>query len=99
MLSGSCASRGLGCVMEDGLSRQNSPGHSQGEGAGVGANAGIAGATIRESVKEVDLGAAARWESVGLREVKELAPAVEYWQIRMVLARSKSGWCGCARSE
>lgn len=35
-----------------------------------------------------------RWDSVRLKEVKELAPDAEYWEIRMVLARLKSGWCG-----
>lgn len=35
-----------------------------------------------------------RWDSVKLKEVKELAPGAEYWEIRMVLARLKSGWCG-----
>lgn len=35
-----------------------------------------------------------RWDSVRLKEVKELAPGAEYWEIRMVLARLKAGWCG-----
>lgn len=99
MLAGSCASRGQACVMTDGRSRQNSSGHSRGEGLSVGADAGKVGETTREGVGEVEPSAAARWEAVGLREVKELAPTAEYWQIRMVLARFKSGWCGYARSE
>lgn len=99
MLAGSGTSHGLDCVMTDGMSRQNSSGQSRGEGLGVGADAGKVGETTREGVGEVEPSAAARWEAVGLREVKELAPAAEYWQIRMVLARIKSGWCGYARSE
>lgn len=35
-----------------------------------------------------------RWDNVRLKEVKALMPAAEYWQIRMVLARFKSGWSG-----
>lgn len=35
-----------------------------------------------------------RWDSGRLKEVKELAPSAEYWEIRMVLARLKAGWCG-----
>ena len=35
-----------------------------------------------------------RWACVKLKAVKELAPDAEYWEIRMVLARIKSGWCG-----
>lgn len=113
-LAGTCASCGVDCAimmddlsrqnssglcaMTDGLSRQNCSGRSRGEIVGVGGDAGKVEATIKEGVKEAELSAAARWESVGLREVKDLAPGVEYWQIRMVLARFKSGWCGCARS-
>ncbi|CAM9529753.1 unnamed protein product [Ectocarpus sp. 6 AP-2014] len=37
--------------------------------------------------------AAGRWDSVSLKDVKELAPRAEYWEIRMVLARLKSGYC------
>lgn len=37
---------------------------------------------------------AGRWEAVKLKEVKALAPQSEYWEIRMVLARLKSGWSG-----
>lgn len=37
--------------------------------------------------------AAGRWDSVRLRDVKELAPRAEYWEIRMVLARLKCGYC------
>ncbi|CAN0396973.1 unnamed protein product [Ectocarpus sp. 12 AP-2014] len=36
--------------------------------------------------------AAGRWGSVRLKDVKELAPRAEYWEIRMVLARLKSGY-------
>lgn len=39
-------------------------------------------------------GGTGRWESVRLKEVKELAPSAEYWEIRMVLARLKAGWRG-----
>lgn len=39
-----------------------------------------------------------RWNSVRLKVVKELAPrCVEYWQIKMVLGRLKSGWPGYIR--
>lgn len=40
------------------------------------------------------VGTARRWESVRLGEVKRLAPGAEYWQIRMLLARLRSGWSG-----
>lgn len=39
--------------------------------------------------------AISRWDFVRLKEVKELTPdVVEYWQIKMVLARLKTGWSG-----
>ncbi|CAM9349247.1 unnamed protein product, partial [Hapterophycus canaliculatus] len=38
-----------------------------------------------------------RWEGVRLKEAKALAPDSEYWEIRMVLARLKSGWLGYQR--
>lgn len=45
-----------------------------------------------------DAGGAGRWNSVRLKEVKELAPPeAEYWQIKMVLGRLKSGWSGYSR--
>ncbi|CAM9208966.1 unnamed protein product [Ectocarpus sp. 4 AP-2014] len=37
--------------------------------------------------------AAGWWGSVRLKDVKELAPRAEYWEIRMVLAKLKSGYC------
>lgn len=33
-----------------------------------------------------------RWDSIRLKDVKALIPHAEYWQIRLILARFKSGW-------
>lgn len=74
-------------------------GRSQEEGEGGGVGAGKVGMAVRDGAEKFEVNAATRWDSVGLREVKELTPGVEYWQIRMVLARFKSGWCGCPGSE
>lgn len=64
---------------------------------GVDENAGRndCGATRHGTLAGVasEAGAAAgRWDSVRLKDVKELAPRAEYWEIRMVLARLKSGY-------
>lgn len=59
---------------------------SQGAGASVGMDTAV-GMEARLAV--------GRWDSVRLKDVKELASSVvEYWQIKMVLARLKSGWSG-----
>ncbi|CAB1113610.1 unnamed protein product [Ectocarpus sp. CCAP 1310/34] len=60
-----------------------SAGWSDGDAGRHGTLAGTASETC----------AAGRWDSVRLKDVKELAPRAEYWEIRMVLARLKSGYC------
>ncbi|CAN0250201.1 unnamed protein product [Ectocarpus sp. 12 AP-2014] len=59
-----------------------SAGWSDGDAGTHGTLAGTASETC----------AAGRWDSVRLKDVKELAPRAEYWEIRMVLARLKSGY-------
>lgn len=69
-------------------------------GLACSGNGGIGGSDARGKATGAGVNAAAsaseigRWDSVRLKEVKELAPGAEYWEIRMVLARLKSGWCG-----
>lgn len=47
------------------------------------------------NIASVGGGYEGRWKFVSLKEAKELAPAeAEYWQIKMVLGRIKSGWRG-----
>eukprot|EP00752_Nemacystus_decipiens_P009809 g8754.t2 len=67
-----------------------------GKGAGsaaraVGAAGGADGAEGARGMSEMG-----RWDSVRLKEVKELAPSAEYWEIRMVLAKLKAGSSGCS---
>ncbi len=60
-----------------------------------GDNSTIAGVVV-EGEEQGPKGASeiGRWDSVRLKAVKEQAPNAEYWEIRMVLARIKSGWRG-----
>eukprot|EP00904_Undaria_pinnatifida_P014113 jgi/Undpi1/9832/HiC_scaffold_27.g12286.m1 len=74
-------------------------GRWQRQGDGRDSDPGKVGTTIRDGAEEVEANATRRWDYVGLREVRDLAPGVEYWQIRMVLAKFKSGWCECPGSE
>lgn len=56
-----------------------------------GGNAG--GATLAGSEERCNgTSVAGRWEAVRLKEVKTLAADAEYWEIRIVLARLRSGW-------
>ncbi|CAN0533911.1 unnamed protein product [Ectocarpus sp. 8 AP-2014] len=55
-------------------------------GGGAGRHGTLAG-TASETC------AAGPWDSVRLKDVKELAPRAEYWEVRMVLARLKSEYC------
>lgn len=59
------------------------------------APAGRGGAGSAEGVKGAS--GVGRWDSVRLKEVKELAPSAEYWEIRMVLARLKADEGGAGR--
>lgn len=57
--------------------------------------AGTGVAKAHDDVAPVSDGRGGRWSSVRLKDVKELAPAeAEYWQIKLVLGRLKSGWRG-----
>lgn len=101
-------SRTAGVKSEGGLTTKND-GHAHGESSSHGGassnsdgNSNGAGSASRGAPTGGDGGAEGarregeigRWDSVRLKEVKELAPGVEYWEIRMVLARLKAGWCG-----
>eukprot|EP00903_Cladosiphon_okamuranus_P013350 g12442.t2 len=90
-------SEGVCCISERGTGGDSSDGGSGGGGSSneasaarvaprAGAEGGAEGAKERDEM--------GRWDSVRLKEVKELAPTAEYWEIRMVLARLKAGWCG-----
>lgn len=89
-----------GCVSERGAHGDSSNGGSSSSG-GSSNEAGAARVAPRAGAEDGAEGAKGagemgRWDSVRLKEVKELAPAAEYWEIRMVLARLKAGWCGCS---
>lgn len=58
--------------------------------------AGATEASLQEEYQDTSSGkdlTGSGWEHVSLKKVKDLAPPqAEYWQIKLILARLKSGW-------